>query len=180
MLSWAFFVVQPMTVSERMEGKRTTCTGEGAVLEGSKRCSQSDGSRRNCLMDPERIYQNGDEILLAGGGAGRRLNVHWECLDIVLARWWENLGDLSLAGWMSAVSGDTGWMVVSLVELPVSGDTGWMVDCLRYLRSLDSLLRSLGCRELLAGAYLDGSGLGRTIRNPGGGELTGSAEGGAP
>ncbi|KAA8521339.1 hypothetical protein F0562_012012 [Nyssa sinensis] len=35
-------------------------------------------------------------------------------------------------------------------------------------------------RELLAGAYLDGSGLGRTIRNPGGGELTGGAEGRAP
>ncbi|KAA8542927.1 hypothetical protein F0562_024079 [Nyssa sinensis] len=44
------------------------------------------------------------------------------------------------------VSGDTGWMVVSPVELPVSGDTGWMVD---YLRSLDSLLLSLGsgCSE---------------------------------
>ncbi|KAA8542926.1 hypothetical protein F0562_024078 [Nyssa sinensis] len=89
-------------------------------------------------------------------------------------------------GWMVVspvelpVSRDTGWMVVSPVELPVSWDTGWMVDCLRYLRSLDSLLLNLGCRELLAGAYLDGSALGWTIRNPGGGELTGGAEGRAP
>ncbi|KAA8517220.1 hypothetical protein F0562_017528 [Nyssa sinensis] len=47
------------------------------------------------------------------------------------------LGDTgwrSLAGWMSVVSGDTGWMVVSLMELPVFGDTGWMSMGYKYPR----------------------------------------------
>ncbi|KAA8542928.1 hypothetical protein F0562_024080 [Nyssa sinensis] len=65
-------------------------------------------------------------------------------------------------------------MVVSPVELPVSGDTGWMVDCLRYLRSLDTVEN---CWQVHIWMDLDWIG---TIRNPGGGELTGGAEGRAP